>query len=220
MGNQTTTAAMSISTKARIHKAYGRASTVSITPGLISLGPVSTHIAGKVNITAATVNAGAVLNTLRVECRRRHRQGFRLGGGSSMSPFGFATAEALFETFPELSQKTRQTEPTISDGILRTPVAAGKIEDAVTFCAYPRRGARVGGLQTPGRPRPFCRRPCRRAVAAEAWVRSRRRAQAGGTGTRKPRAIPTMPDPSRSRPDGLAVFLYPARNGRFRCRTT
>jgi hypothetical protein len=56
----------------------------------------------------------------------------------------FATAEALFETFPELSQKitARPSEqsPTV---FLQTLVAGGRIEDAVTFCAYllPRREA-------------------------------------------------------------------------------
>src|SRR5260221_1913540 len=62
----------------------------------------------------------------------------------SMSLLRFATAEALFETFPELLQKisARPGEqcPTV---FLRTLVAAGKIEDAVTFCSYllPRREA-------------------------------------------------------------------------------
>ena len=61
-----------------------------------------------------------------------------------MSLLRFATAEALFETFPELLQKisARPGEqcPTV---FLRTLVAAGKIADAVTFCAYllPRREA-------------------------------------------------------------------------------
>jgi hypothetical protein len=56
----------------------------------------------------------------------------------------FATAEALFETFPELSQKitARPSEqsPTV---FLQALVAGGRIEDAVTFCAYllPRREA-------------------------------------------------------------------------------
>lgn len=61
-----------------------------------------------------------------------------------MSLLRFATAEALFETFPELLQKmtARPSEqgPTV---FLQTLLAAGKIEDAVTFCAYllPRREA-------------------------------------------------------------------------------
>jgi hypothetical protein len=56
----------------------------------------------------------------------------------------FATAQALFETFPELSQKISagpsQQFPT---EFLQSLVAAGKIEDAVTFCSYllPRREA-------------------------------------------------------------------------------
>jgi len=61
-----------------------------------------------------------------------------------MSLLRFATAEALFETFPELSQKISagpsEQCPTV---FLQALVAAGKIEDAVTFCAYllPRREA-------------------------------------------------------------------------------
>ena len=65
-GNQTTTVAMAISTTAdlSISLTVGP-STVSITPGSISLvSPVINLTAvGAVNITAATVNAGAVLNT-------------------------------------------------------------------------------------------------------------------------------------------------------------
>ena len=61
-----------------------------------------------------------------------------------MSPVRFATAQALFETFPELSQKI-SAEPSeqFPTDFLQTLVAAGKIEDAVTFCSYllPRREA-------------------------------------------------------------------------------
>jgi len=61
-----------------------------------------------------------------------------------MSMVRFATAEALFETFPELSQKigARPTEQ-FPIAFLRSLIAAGELEDAVTFCAYllPRREA-------------------------------------------------------------------------------
>jgi hypothetical protein len=60
----------------------------------------------------------------------------------SMSRVRFATTQALFETFPELSQKisAKPTEQFPTE-FLQSLVAAGKIEDAVTFCAYllPRR---------------------------------------------------------------------------------
>jgi type VI secretion system secreted protein VgrG len=65
-GNQTTTVAMAISTTADVSITLTVGpSTVSITPGAISLtSPVINLTAeGAVNITAATVNAGAVLNT-------------------------------------------------------------------------------------------------------------------------------------------------------------
>lgn len=61
-----------------------------------------------------------------------------------MSPMRFATAEALFETFPELSQKiSAKPSEQIPTEFLQTLMAAGKIEDAVTFCSYllPRREA-------------------------------------------------------------------------------
>src|SRR5882762_10355225 len=92
----------------------------------------------------------------------------------SMSLLRFATAEALFETFPELLQKisARPGEqcPTV---FLRTLVAAGKIADAVTFCAYllPRReavwwacGCARASLGEIPRDRGAC------LLAAEAWV--------------------------------------------------
>src|SRR5690349_11314066 len=62
----------------------------------------------------------------------------------SMSPLRFATAEALFETFPELLQKmTARPNEQGPMVFLKGLVTAGKIEDAVTFCAYllPRREA-------------------------------------------------------------------------------
>src|SRR5260370_38100402 len=62
----------------------------------------------------------------------------------SMSLVRFATAEALFETFPELSQKI-SAKPSEQSPIefLRGLVTTGKIDDAVTFCSYllPRREA-------------------------------------------------------------------------------
>ena len=92
-----------------------------------------------------------------------------------MSMVRFATAEALFETFPELSEKiSAKPSEQSATKFLQTLVAAGKIEDAVTFCAYllPRREAVWWA----------CR--CARAssdhfaedravalVAAEAWVK-------------------------------------------------
>ena len=60
-----------------------------------------------------------------------------------MSLVRFATAEALFETFPELSQKiSAKPSQQFPMEFLRT-LATGKIEDAVTFCSYllPRREA-------------------------------------------------------------------------------
>ena len=61
-----------------------------------------------------------------------------------MSLVRFATTQALFETFPEPSQKI-SAEPTeqFPTEFLQSLVAANKIEDAVTFCAYllPRREA-------------------------------------------------------------------------------
>src|SRR6266705_2050624 len=65
-------------------------------------------------------------------------------GGSLMSLVRFATAEALFETFPELSQKiSAKPSQQFPMEFLKTLVATGKIEDAVTFCPFllPRREA-------------------------------------------------------------------------------
>jgi hypothetical protein len=61
-----------------------------------------------------------------------------------MSLVRFATAEALFETFPELSQKiSAKPSEQFPLKFLQSLVATDKIEDAVTFCAYllPRREA-------------------------------------------------------------------------------
>jgi hypothetical protein len=63
---------------------------------------------------------------------------------ASMSLVRFATAQAVFEAFPELSQKV-SAKPNEEFPIryLKSLVATGKDEDAVTFCAYllPRREA-------------------------------------------------------------------------------
>jgi hypothetical protein len=61
-----------------------------------------------------------------------------------MSLVRFATAQALFETFPELSQKiSAKPSEQFPTKFLQALVAADKIEEAVTFCAYllPRREA-------------------------------------------------------------------------------
>src|SRR5258705_4451191 len=92
-----------------------------------------------------------------------------------MSLVRFATAEALFETFPELSQKiSAKPSQQFPTKFLQTLVTAGQVEGAVTFWAYllPRREGVWGA----------CR--CARAssghfagdravalVAAEAWVK-------------------------------------------------
>ncbi len=61
-----------------------------------------------------------------------------------MSRIRFATTQALFEAFPEVSQKTK-TAPTDQPPLdfLKALWSAGKLPDAVTFCAYllPRREA-------------------------------------------------------------------------------
>jgi uncharacterized protein DUF6931 len=69
-----------------------------------------------------------------------------IGAGDliSMSLVRFATAQALFETFPELSQKiSAKPSEQFPTKFLQTLLTAGKVEDAVTFCAYllPRREA-------------------------------------------------------------------------------
>jgi hypothetical protein len=61
-----------------------------------------------------------------------------------MSLVRFATAQALFETFPELSQKIGvQPNEQAPTQFLRSLLATGRNEDAVTFCSYllPRREA-------------------------------------------------------------------------------
>jgi len=108
-----------------------------------------------------------------------------------MSVVRFATTQALFETFPELSQRI-SAEPTeqFPTEFLQSLVAAGKIEDAVTFCAYllPRREAvwwacecvraRLGNVEEG---------PAAGLLAAEAWVEApddERRQAALDVGTR------------------------------------
>src|ERR1700690_955886 len=62
--------------------------------------------------------------------------------GANQMSVRFATAQALFETFPELSQKiSAKPSEHFPTEFLQTLLAAGKIEDAVTFCSYllPRR---------------------------------------------------------------------------------
>jgi len=91
-----------------------------------------------------------------------------------MSLVRFATAEALFESFPELalkiSAKPSEQPPT---KFLQTLVAEGKIEDAVTFCAYllPRREAvwwACGCARTPLDK--IAEDRAAGLLAAEAWV--------------------------------------------------
>jgi hypothetical protein len=61
-----------------------------------------------------------------------------------MSRLRFATAQALFDAFPEVSRKVA-AEPTDQSpiGFLKALSSANKLPDAVTFCAYllPRREA-------------------------------------------------------------------------------
>ncbi len=91
-----------------------------------------------------------------------------------MSLVRFATAEAVFETFPELSQKigTSPNERSPID-FLRSMINAGKLEDAVTFCAYvlPRREAVWWACRSarvaPGR---IAEERAPALLAAEAWV--------------------------------------------------
>jgi hypothetical protein len=65
-------------------------------------------------------------------------------GVPPMSRIRFATAQALFEAFPEVSHKigTPPSEQTPVD-FLKSLASDGKMADAVTFCAYllPRREA-------------------------------------------------------------------------------
>ena len=92
-----------------------------------------------------------------------------------MSLVRFATAQALFETFPELSEKIR-AEPSeqFPTEFLQTLVVAGQIEDAVTFCAYllPRREAvwwACGCARTPLGD--VAEDRAAGLLAAEAWVK-------------------------------------------------
>ena len=92
-----------------------------------------------------------------------------------MSLVRFATAEALFETFPELSQKI-SAKPSEQSPIefLRTQVAAGKIEDAVTFCSFllPRREAVWWACRSARAPSGHIAEDRATALlAAEAWVK-------------------------------------------------
>src|ERR1700680_3847329 len=92
-----------------------------------------------------------------------------------MSLVRFATAEALFETFPELSQKiSAKPSEQFPTKFLQTLVTAGQIEDAVTFCAYllPRREAvwwACGCARTPLGD--LAEHRAAGLLAAEAWVK-------------------------------------------------
>jgi len=93
----------------------------------------------------------------------------------SMSLVRFATAEAVFETFPELSQKiaAKPSEQSPLD-FLRTLVGSGKLEDAVTFCAYllPRREAVWWACRSArAAPAQIGEERAPALLAAEAWVR-------------------------------------------------
>jgi hypothetical protein len=92
-----------------------------------------------------------------------------------MSLIRFATAEALFETFPELSQKIG-AKPSDQSPIefLRALVATGKIEDAVTFCSFllPRRQAVWWACRSARAPSGHIAEDRATALlAAEAWVK-------------------------------------------------
>src|SRR5712691_10876502 len=92
-----------------------------------------------------------------------------------MSLVRFATAQALFETFPELSQKI-SAEPSeqFPTEFLQTLVAAGKIEDAVTFCSYllPRREAVWWACRCARTPQgKIAEERAAALLAAEAWVK-------------------------------------------------
>jgi hypothetical protein len=94
---------------------------------------------------------------------------------ASISPIRFATAQALFEAFPEVSRKVA-ADPTeqYPTEFLGDLVAGGKLDDAVTFCSYllPRREAvwwACGCARELLRDVPQDRRAG--LLAAEAWVR-------------------------------------------------
>ena len=92
-----------------------------------------------------------------------------------MSLVRFATAQAVFETFPELSQKidaSPSEQPPIN--FLRGMISAGKLEDAVTFCAYllPRREAVWWACRSArSAPGSIDKERAPALLAAEAWVR-------------------------------------------------
>jgi hypothetical protein len=68
----------------------------------------------------------------------------RRAGFFSMPLIRFATTQALFETFPELSQEiSAEPNELFPTEFLQTLVAAGEMEEAVTLCSYllPRREA-------------------------------------------------------------------------------
>src|SRR5260370_22830721 len=92
-----------------------------------------------------------------------------------MSLVRFATAEALFETFPELSQKiSAKPSEQFPTKFLQTLVAAGQIEDAVTFCAYllPRREAAWWACRSArASSGHFAEDRAAALLAAEAWVK-------------------------------------------------
>jgi len=92
-----------------------------------------------------------------------------------MSMVRFATAEALFETFPELSEKiSAKPSEQSATKFLQTLVAAGKIEDAVTFCAYllPRREAAWWACRSArAASGHFADDRAAALLAAEAWVK-------------------------------------------------
>jgi hypothetical protein len=95
--------------------------------------------------------------------------------GISMSLVRFATAEAVFETFPELSQKigAKPSDRSPLD-FLRSLIGAGKFEDAVTFCAYllPRREAVWWACRSArAAPGQIADERTPALLAAEAWVR-------------------------------------------------
>lgn len=93
---------------------------------------------------------------------------------ASRSRVRFATAGAVFEAFPELSQRmaARPSEQCPTE-FLRTLAATGRNEDAVTFCAYvlPRREAvwwACGCVRASSAD--IAADPTAALLAAEAWV--------------------------------------------------
>jgi len=92
-----------------------------------------------------------------------------------MSLVRFATAQALFETFPELSQKiSARPNEQFPTKFLQTLLTAGKVEDAVTFCAYllPRREAVWWACRSARTPLGhIAEERVAPLLAAEAWVK-------------------------------------------------